>query len=109
MQEHVYYVNNKKNGDAIWYFDTEQVSMRYKYDNGMIIDTAYAYYKTGELKTTYVYKKNQLNGEKTTYYPSGLVKEKGSFKNDLKHGNWCNYDSLGSEINCVMYRNGIVK
>ena len=54
--------------------------MRYKYDNGMIIDTAYAYYKTGELKTTYVYKKNQLNGEKTTYYPSGLVKEKGSFK-----------------------------
>ena len=109
MQEHVYYMNDQKNGRATWYFDTEQVSMQYEYDKGMIIDTAYAYYKTGKLKTTYVYENNKLNGEKTTYYPSGLIKEKGSFKDDVKHGVWCSYDSIGYETNCITYRNGIIK
>jgi len=108
-QEEAYYTNDQKHGFAEWYFDNEQLSMQYKYSYGMIIDTAYAYYKNGKLKTTYMYYNNTLNGEKKTYYPSGLMKEKGRFKEDDKHGDWCTYDSLGYQTNCVKYKNGVIE
>ncbi|MAQ70321.1 MAG: hypothetical protein CMD23_04420 [Flavobacteriales bacterium] len=105
-QESVNYLTNQKHGLAQWYFDNEQLSIQYMYNHGLIVDTAYAFYKTGEIKSKSIYSSNELNGEKISFFPSGIVKEIGGFLNGKKHDNWCTYDSLGNELNCVKYKRG---
>ena len=56
-----------------------------------------------------MYKKNELNGEKIIFYPSGLIKESGGYIDGKKNGLFCNYDTLGVELNCVKYKKGIQK
>ena len=42
-------------------------------------------------------------------YKSGIIKERGSFLKDQKNGVWCQYDTLGTEIECIEYKKGIRK
>ena len=63
----------------------------------------------GVLKSKYTYVENEMHGEKLTYYKSGLIKEKGNFTKDKKDGFWCQYDTIGVEIECVEYQKGIKK
>ena len=48
-----------------------------------------------------------MHGKKITYYKSGIIQETGSFLNDKKDGFWCQYDTVGVEIECVEYKKGI--
>ena len=75
----------------------------------MIEDTVYAYHKNGNIKSKSSYLNNKLHGESVYHYPSGNIKETGFFLEDQKDGDWCRYDSLGYQIECVNYKAGVLK
>lgn len=54
-------------------------------------------------------KKTVIKGEFTyftSYHQNGKIKETGCFLNELRHGEWKQYDEKGNEISVAYFENG---
>lgn len=109
----VQYVNGKKEGEYIHYFENGQTGFvaNMKADNMHGIRRCY--YDTGELMHIHHYKKGKEHGIIQTYYKSGQQIENVPYKNGLKHGRMKKYHENGNLKQKGKYKNdkvtGIVK
>jgi antitoxin component YwqK of YwqJK toxin-antitoxin module len=58
--------------------------------------------------STVHYVKNIRQGEATEYFESGKVKSKGVYMNDLKEGEWLNYDENQAVVSSEKYKTGVL-
>ena len=93
----VNYQNNKVNGNALFYYNNAQQTIKAEltYDNDIIIDIYREFYENGARKAMLNYDKSKLNGEAEFYYDNGALKIEGQYKNGEKKGKWKYYTETG--------------
>jgi antitoxin component YwqK of YwqJK toxin-antitoxin module len=105
-KEEVEYIDNKRNGRSIKYYDNgnvkEECSM---IDN--ILDGEYkSYYDNGQLKKTFKYRRGKRYGVYQSYYDNGTSKELLNYSDDDNlHGLHLKYNVNGAIIENTNYRN----
>ena len=90
------FVNNKKEGKWIFYFNNGKPKQILYYENGTPNGEATFYYKNGNLREVGTWKNNRWVGEYKTYYRNGSLKNHFNFNlQGLKEGKQTYYHENG--------------
>lgn len=119
------FAGDKKEGTAFIYFPDGKVQQTIAYNNGKKSGLAKEYDKEGNIITLLEYSNDFLvsrerinridnnglkQGEWKEFYPNGRKKSEISYKDNLMHGYYKEYDMSGKLILTMLYENGgIVK
>ena len=119
LKQEIPYTNNKPNGVARWYFQTDKQMMECINVNGSLEGKMTRWHVDGTLESEDTYKNNLRNGKSIIHYdngtiymeddyvndklngthierhPNGQIKTKGTYKNGLYHGKWEYFDLRG--------------
>ena len=105
----VLYVEGKINGKAIFYYDSEEKTIRAEMtfnENEKIEDLYTEYYENGEKKAILELENGIFEGDASFYYDSGILKMEGSYKNGEKKGKWKYYTEDGNMLDKETWKKG---
>jgi len=117
------YAGDRKEGTAYFYYPDGKVQQTITYNEGKKEGLAKEYDKKGEIITLLEYNNDFLisrerinrtdakglkQGEWKDFYPSGRIKTERTFKDDLLHGYYKEYDSRGMLTVTMLYDNGAI-
>jgi antitoxin component YwqK of YwqJK toxin-antitoxin module len=114
---------DKKEGTAFIYFPDGKIQQTYSYNSGKKEGLSKEYDKEGNIITLLEYNndflvsrerinrtdKNGLKqGDWKDFYPNGGIKTEKTFKDDLIHGYYKEYDTRGKLVLTMLYDNGAI-
>jgi antitoxin component YwqK of YwqJK toxin-antitoxin module len=114
---------DRKEGTAFLYFPDGKIQQTFTYNNGKKDGLSKEYDKEGNIITLFEYSndflvsrekinridKNGLKqGDWKEFYPNGSIKSEKTFKDDLIHGYYKEYDSHGKLVLTMLYDNGAI-
>jgi antitoxin component YwqK of YwqJK toxin-antitoxin module len=114
---------DKKEGTAYIYFSDGKIQQTFSYNDGKKEGLSKEYDEEGNIITLLVYNndflvsrekinrtdKNGLKqGDWKDFYPSGGIKAEKTFKDDLMHGYYKEYDTRGRLVLTMLYDNGAI-
>ena len=117
------YAGNKREGTAILYYPDGKIQQTISYNGDRKEGLSKEYDKYGNVITLFEYRndflisrqkinreddKNLKQGEWIDFYPNGLVKSEKTFKDDLLHGYYKEYDNRGRLVLTMLYENGAI-
>lgn len=102
------YKANKPHGILMQYAPNGYPSSRSHFIAGKLHGISFTYNEDGALSTIRHYIEGQLHGPAITYYPSGAPFEHGIYENNLKQGEFTQYDQQGTIIKSLYYESGIL-
>ncbi|HQI46079.1 MAG TPA: hypothetical protein PLC59_08475, partial [Bacteroidales bacterium] len=105
----VLYVEGKINGKAIFYYDSEEKTIRAEmtFNENEKIENLYTeYYENGEKKAILELENGIFEGDASFYYDSGILKMEGSYKNGEKKGKWKYYTEDGNILDKETWKKG---
>lgn len=124
---HVYskelFAGDKREGTAYFYFPDSKVQQTIGYNNGKKEGLSKEYDKNGTIITLLEYNNDFLvsrqrinrtdseglkQGDWKEFYPNGNVKSETSYKDDLIHGYYKEYDNRGVLVMTMLYDNGSI-
>jgi len=92
------YVDGKKDGEQVWYYQSGDLSKTVKYENGKRYGATKVYYDTGFLmENVYYYNDNPL-GHAYYYRPNGLLETYSCFDFEGHPRYVSKYDEMGNVI-----------
>jgi antitoxin component YwqK of YwqJK toxin-antitoxin module len=115
------YAGDRKEGIAYIYFPDGKIQQTFSYNGGKKVGLSKEYDKNGEVITLYEYNNDFLvsrqkinrtdnkglkQGEWVVFYPEGRMKSDVTYKDDLMHGYYKEYDSKGNLVVTLLYDNG---
>lgn len=117
------YAGNVKEGTAFVYFPDGKIQQTFSYNSGKKEGLSKEYDSNGIIITLYEYHNDFLisrerinrydakglkQGEWKDFYPNGSVKTEKTFKDDLLHGYYKEYDAKGKLALTMLYENGSI-
>jgi antitoxin component YwqK of YwqJK toxin-antitoxin module len=114
---------DRKEGTAFVFFPDGKVQQTFIYDNGKKEGLSKEYDKEGNIITLFEYNNDFLvsrerinrtdskglkQGEWKEFYPNGGIKSEKTFKDDLIHGYYKEYDARGKLVLTMLYDNGAI-
>jgi antitoxin component YwqK of YwqJK toxin-antitoxin module len=117
------YAGDKKEGMAYTYYPDGKIKQTFTFNNGKVEGLSKEYNKEGNIITLLEYNNDFLvsrekinrtdntglkQGEWKEFYPSGGIKSEKSFKDDLLHGYYKEYDIKGKLVLTMLYENGAI-
>lgn len=90
------YADGEKSGTWTYYDRYGNVSTVENYDNGVLVDTAYAYHPNGQLKSKVTYKDGSRDGIYLEYNVFGILIEEGFYTEGEYDREWYAYYDDGS-------------
>jgi antitoxin component YwqK of YwqJK toxin-antitoxin module len=114
---------DKKEGTAFIYFADGKIQQTYSYNSGKKEGLSKEYDKEGNIITLLEYNndflvsrerinrtdKNGLKqGDWKEFYPNGSIKTEKTFKDDMIHGYYKEYDTRGKLVLTMLYDNGAI-
>ena len=117
------FAGDRKEGTAYNYFPDGKIQQTFKYDNGKKEGLSKEYDEEGNVITVLEYNndflvsrerinrtdKNGLKqGDWKDFYPNGDVKSEKTYKDDLLHGYYKEYDNRGKLVLTMLYENGAI-
>jgi len=115
------YVNDKKGGQSLYYYENGKIHNVINYVDGKMQGLAKEYYQSGEIMTLLEYHNGYLvNRERVNrtdssgykqgvwkeFYDDGKIKSEKSYKDDMLHGFYKEYDNKGDLLVAIRYDNG---
>ena len=93
----VTYKNNKANGDATFYYNTngQKKKSEVTFIDGMVTDKYREFYINGARKAIIIYENGKKNGDAKFFYRSGELKIKGEYDAGKKDDTWEYYSDKG--------------
>ncbi|MEZ4804341.1 MAG: toxin-antitoxin system YwqK family antitoxin [Bacteroidia bacterium] len=119
-------------GMQTYWHENGELSAKYVYDSGKLIDWAYSYHPNGQLsrKTYYIkgqkdsvetiydeegriqykraYKENSYNGINMAWWKNGNLRWTGKYKNGKQDSIWYYYNEDGSQASVKSYKEGLL-
>lgn len=117
------FAGNKKEGTAYTYFPEGKIQQTIAYNNGKKEGLSKEYDKEGNIITLLEYNNDFLvsrerinrldnkglkQGDWKEFYPNGAIKSEKTFKDDLLHGYYKEYDNRGKLVLTMLYDNGSI-
>lgn len=117
------YAGDKKEGTAYFYFPDGKTRQTITYNNGKKEGLSREFDINGNIIAIYEYNNDFLisrerinrsdakglkQGIWKEFYPNGIVKNEKSFKDDLMHGYYKEYDNRGKLVLTMLYENGSI-
>jgi antitoxin component YwqK of YwqJK toxin-antitoxin module len=117
------FAGNRKEGTAVIYFPDGKIQQTFAYNGGKKEGQSKEYDKEGNVITLLEYnndflvsreKINRLDnkglkqGDWKDFYPQGGIKSEKTYKDDLMHGYYKEYDSRGNLVLTMLYDNGSI-
>jgi len=117
------FAGDKKEGTAFMYFPNGKIQQSIAYNSGKKEGLSKEYDKEGNIITLLEYNNDFLvsrerinrsdnkglkQGDWKEFYPNGAIKSEKSFKDDLLHGYYKEYDSKGKLVLTMLYENGAI-
>ncbi len=117
------YAGDRKEGTAYIYYPDGKVQQTILYNGGKKEGLSKEYDRDGNIITLYEYNNDFLisrerinridskgfrQGEWKEFYPNGNIKSEKTYKDDLMHGYYKEYDSRGKLILTMLYENGSI-
>jgi antitoxin component YwqK of YwqJK toxin-antitoxin module len=117
------FAGDRKEGTAYIYFADGKIQQTIAYNNGEKEGLSKEYDKEGNIITLLEYNNDFLvsrekinrfdsnglkQGDWKEFYPNGGVKSEGTYKNDLIHGYYKEYDKRGKLTLTMLYENGSI-
>jgi uncharacterized protein len=117
------FAGNKKEGTAYIYFPDGKIQQTFAYNNGKKEGLSKEYDKEGNIITLLEYNNDFLvsrerinrldnkglkQGEWKEFYPNGGIKSERTYKDDLMHGYYKEYDNRGKLTLTMLYENGSI-
>jgi len=114
---------DRKEGTAYIYFPDGKVQQTFTYNSGKKEGLSKEFDKEGNIITLYEYNNDFLvsrekinrtdnnglkQGEWKEFYPNGGIKSEKTFKDDLIHGYYKEYDNRGRLVLTMLYENGAI-
>ena len=114
---------DRKEGTAYNYFPDGKIQQTFAYNYGKKEGLSKEYDKEGNIITLYEYNNDFLvsrekinrtdnnglkQGEWKEFYPNGGIKSEKTFKDDLIHGYYKEYDNRGRLVITMLYENGAI-
>lgn len=112
-----------KEGTAFLYFPEGKVQQTFNYNSGKKEGLSKEYDKEGKIITLFEYSNDFLvsrerinrtdnnglkQGDWKEFYPNGAIKSERTFKDDLIHGYYKEYDIRGKLVLTMLYENGAI-
>lgn len=112
-----------KEGTAFIYFPDGKIQQTFSYNSGKKEGLSKEYDKEGKIITLMEYNKDFLvsrerinrtdnnglkQGDWKEFYPNGGIKSERTFKDDLMHGYYKEYDTRGKLVLTMLYENGAI-
>ena len=101
----VQYVNGKKEGKYIHFFENGAVNFVVNMKSDRMHGKRHCYYEDGALMHIHHYRNDKEHGLTKTFYPEGQVIEKVHYKNGLKHGKFKKYHKNGKRKQTGSFKN----
>ncbi len=117
------FAGDKKEGTAYIYFPDGKIQQTFLYNGGKKEGLSKEYDRDGNIITLLEYNndflvsrerinrtdnKGLMQGEWKEFYPNGNIKSEKSFKDNLMHGYYKEYDNRGKLILTMLYENGSI-
>ena len=117
------FAGDKKEGTAYVYFPDGKIQQTFIYNGGKKEGLSKEYDREGNIITLLEYNNDFLvsrerinridskglkQGEWKEFYPNGNIKSEKSFKDDLMHGYYKEYDNRGKLVLTMLYENGSI-
>lgn len=117
------FAGDKKEGTAIMYFPNGKIQQSVAYNSGKKEGLSKEYDKEGNIITLLEYNNDFLvsrekinradnkglkQGDWKEFYPNGSIKSEKSYKDDLLHGYYKEYDLKGKLVLTMLYENGAI-
>ena len=117
------YARDKREGTAYQYFPDEKIMLTIPYNSGKKEGLSKEYDNSGRIITLYEYRNDFLTsrrrinrlvgdglkqGEWIEFYPDGTIKNEVTYRNDLMHGYYKEYNNRGILTLTMLYDNGII-
>jgi uncharacterized protein len=117
------FAGDRKEGTAYIYFPDNKVQQTIAYNNGKKEGLSKEYDKEGNVITLFEYSNDFLvsrerinrldnkglkQGEWKEFYPNGRIKSEKTYKDDLMHGYYKEYDNRGKLVLTMLYENGSI-
>jgi antitoxin component YwqK of YwqJK toxin-antitoxin module len=117
------YAADRKEGTAFVYFPDGKIQETYSYSSGKKEGLSKEYDKEGNIITLLEYNNDFLvsrekinrtdnkglkQGDWKEFYPNGGIKSEKTFKDDLIHGYYKEYDTRGRLVITMLYENGAI-
>lgn len=83
-----YRIGNTKDGEVSFFYKNKTIYRKVFFSKGTLNGKFLEYYNSGELKVIGKYENGLKEGIWKTYYKSGKIKERGKYKNGDKVGIW---------------------
>jgi antitoxin component YwqK of YwqJK toxin-antitoxin module len=114
---------DKKEGTAFIYFPDGKIQQTFSYNSGKKEGLSKEYDKEGNIITLLEYNKDFLvsrerinrtdknglkQGDWKEFYPNGTIKTEKTFKDDVIHGYYKEYDTRGKLVLTMLYDNGAI-
>lgn len=114
---------DRKEGTGYMYFEDGKIQQTFSYNGGKKEGLSKEYDKDGNIITLLEYNNDFLvsrerinrtdksglkQGDWKEFYPNGSVKSEKSYKDDLMHGYYKEYDNRGKLVMTMLYENGAV-
>lgn len=108
IKNSVNYDEGKLNGEAWFYFDSEQniVKAEAFFEDDLMTRDYFEYYENGTQKAKIEYYKGEADGDASFYYKNGKLKIEAEYKNNMKHGKWTYFDEKGKEVGKEKWKKG---
>jgi uncharacterized protein len=117
------FLADKREGTSFLYFPDGKVQQTFSYSDGKKEGLSKEYDKDGNIITLLEYNNDFLvsrerinrtdskglkQGDWKEFYPNGVIKSEKTFKDDLMHGYYKEYDIRGKLVLTMLYENGAV-
>jgi uncharacterized protein len=117
------FVADRKEGTAYTYFPDGKIQQTFIYSKGKKEGLSKEYDKDGNIVTLFEYhndflvSRERLNrmdnkglkqGDWKEFYPNGNIKSERTYKDDLLHGYYKEYDAKGKLVLTMLYENGAI-
>jgi len=114
---------DRKEGTAYIYFPEGKIQQTFTYNSGKKEGLSKEYDREGSIITLLEYNNDYLvsrerinrfdnnrlkQGEWKEFYPNGAIKSEKTFKDDLIHGYYKEYDNRGKLVLTMLYENGAI-
>lgn len=96
-------------GKWIKYFQDGSIEWEVEYFNGFKHGFYKLYHANNQLKLIGKLRKGKKEGEESQYYENGQLKWTGEFKANVPIKKWEHFDSNGSKIETIRFKNGVSK
>jgi antitoxin component YwqK of YwqJK toxin-antitoxin module len=117
------FAGDRKEGKALIFFPDGKIQQTIAYNNGKKEGLSKEFDKEGNVITLLEYNndflvsrerinridnKNLKQGEWKEFYPNGVIKTEKTYKDDLIHGYYKEYDNRGKLVLTMLYENGSI-